>query len=332
MNDAAPACWALLDDQAAAVAAMIGRLLPEPLHVLGPQQARALLNSAPSADPITRLDHVEQLTVPTRSGTIAARLYRADDTPAGGAAPTLVYLHGGGFVLGTLDGCDELCRAIAAGSGWTVVSLDYRLAPENPYPAALHDCVDAYAWLTRSATDLGIDAGRIAVGGDSAGGNLAVALLLSLREQGGAPPVAQVLAYPAVDDTFSRASWTEFADAPLLGAAQGRWFWEQYTGVGHPGGDPLAAPMRAESLRGLPPALVLTAEVDPIRDDAEAYAQRLRAEGVAVSSTRYRGVFHGFFTEVGVFAQTTAAIDEVCRFLRELPRSRRLARGRGEPC
>ncbi|MEU4842315.1 alpha/beta hydrolase fold domain-containing protein [Nocardia testacea] len=131
-------------------------------------------------------------------------------------------------------------------------------------------------------------------------------------------PVAQVLAYPAVDDTFSKPSWSEFADAPLLGAAEGRWLWEQYVGAEHAGGDPYAAPMRAESLHGLPPALVITAEVDPIRDDAEAYAQRLRDEGVAVSSTRYTGVFHGFFTEVGVFTQTEQAIGEVCRHLRDL--------------
>ncbi|MFE6925352.1 alpha/beta hydrolase [Nocardia sp. NPDC057663] len=321
MNDDTPAWWDLLDDQAAAVARMIDQILQKPLHELGPEQARALVNSAPSAEPITLLDHVGQLTVPTRAGAIAARLYRADGTPPESAAPALVYLHGGGFVLGTLDGADDLCRAIAAGSGWTVVSLDYRLAPENPYPAALEDCIDAYTWLTRSAPELGIDPDRIAVGGDSAGGNLAAALCLHRREEGSALPVAQVLAYPAVDDTFTRPSWSDFADAPLLGAADARWFWEQYAGAGHPGGDYLAAPLRAESLRDLPPALVITAEVDPIRDDAEAYAQRLRGDGVAVTSTRYTGIFHGFFTEVAVFAQAKQAIDEVCQYLRELARS-----------
>ncbi|WP_306306703.1 alpha/beta hydrolase [Nocardia testacea] len=182
----------------------------------------------------------------------------------------------------------------------------------------MQDCVDAYAWLRRSAADLGIDPNRMAIGGDSAGGNLAVALCLYRRDKGRDLPVAQVLAYPAVDDTFSKPSWSEFADAPLLGAAEGRWLWEQYVGAEHAGGDPYAAPMRAESLHGLPPALVITAEVDPIRDDAEASAQRLRHEGVAVSSTRYTGVFHGFFTEVGVFTQTEQAIGEVCRHLRDL--------------
>ncbi|ONM49803.1 alpha/beta hydrolase [Nocardia donostiensis] len=321
MNYDAPAWWDLLDDQAAAVARMTKQILRKPLHELGPEQARTLVNSSPSTEPITPLDHVEQLTVPTRAGAIEARLYRANGATAGTAAPALVYLHGGGFVLGTLDGSDELCRAIAAGSGWTVVSFEYRLAPENPYPAALEDCGDAYAWLTRSAPELGIAPDRIAVGGDSAGGNLAAALCLHLREAGSTLPVAQVLAYPAVDDTFTRPSWSDFADAPLLGAADARWLWEQYVGAGHPGGDYLAAPMRAESLRDLPPALIITAEVDPIRDDAEAYAQRLRSDGVQVSSTRYTGVFHGFFTEVAVFAQAKQAIDEVCQYLRELART-----------
>ncbi|AHK31492.1 MULTISPECIES: alpha/beta hydrolase [Rhodococcus] len=317
MNDDAPAWWNLLDDQAQAVARMITHVLQKPIRELGPEQARALLNTASPAESITPLDHVEQLTVPTRAGSIRARLYRADGAGRDCNSPAIVYLHGGGFVLGTLDGADELCRAIAAGSGWTVVSLDYRLAPENPYPAALEDCLDAYAWLTRTAPELGIDPGRIAIGGDSAGGNLAAALCLH-RRGGHAPlPVTQVLAYPAVDGTFTTPSWSEFADAPLLSTADARWFWDQYVGPGHRADDHLAAPMRAESLRGLPSALILTAEVDPIRDDAEAYAARLQRDGVPVSLTRYTGVFHGFVTEIGAFAQTKQAIDEVCLHLRE---------------
>ncbi|MCW4353756.1 alpha/beta hydrolase [Hoyosella sp. YIM 151337] len=316
MNDDAPAWRNLLDDNAKAVAQMINRVLRKPIHELGAEQARALLNTGTTTEPITPLDHVEQLTVPTRAGSIPARLYRADGARADSVSPCLVYLHGGGFVLGTLDGADELCRAIAAGSGWTVVSLDYRLAPENPYPAALEDCLDAYAWLLRTAQTLGIDPAQIAVGGDSAGGNLAAALCLHRRDEDSPLPVTQVLAYPAVDGTFVARSWSEFADAPLLSTADARWLWDQYVGPGHRTDDHLAAPMRAESLRGLPPALILTAAVDPIRDDAEAYAARLRHDGVDVSLTRYAGVFHGFLTEVGVFAQTKQAIDEVCAHLR----------------
>ncbi|MCP2279602.1 alpha/beta hydrolase [Nocardia amikacinitolerans] len=313
MTDGTPRCWDLLDDHARAVATAIAAAVPASLRELGPDLARTLLATRPADQPITPIDVVEPMRIPTRAGEIGARLYRRNPS---GLAPALLYLHGGGFVLGTLDGVDELCRAIAARSGWAVLSLEYRLAPENPYPAALEDAVDAFAWLHESATGLGIDPGTIAVGGDSAGGNLAAALCLVQRDGGGPMPAAQVLAYPAVDDRFARDSWTEFADAPLLTAADAKWSYEQYVGADRRvPADVLAAPMRAESLRGLPPALVVTAEVDPIRDDAEAYAARLEAEGVPATVIRYDGVFHGFFTEVGVFAQTGRAIDAVCEFL-----------------
>lgn len=311
-----PSWWALLDPQAAAVAATIHRSGIEPLREMGAEKARTLMNSDRPQDSSTFAGVVTDLTVPTRAGTIPARLYRADTAPVAG--PALVYFHGGGFVLGTLNGVDGLCRALAAGSGWAVLSVDYRLAPENPYPSALEDCIDGYAWLARVAPELGLDPEWIAVAGDSAGGNLAAALCLHRRENGEELPVAQVLAYPAVDDRFLTPSWSEFADAPLLSAADARWCWEQYVGVGHAGGEALAAPMRAESLRGLPPALIITAQVDPIRDDAEAFARRLRSEGVQVALTRYAGVFHGFLSEVETFAQARAGVGEVCRFLRDL--------------
>jgi acetyl esterase len=319
MNDNAPIWWNLLDDDARSAARMIGHVLTKSVRELGAEQARMLLNTVTSSEPMTALDHVEPLTVPTRAGAVRARLYRSNGG-LDGDRPALIYLHGGGFVLGTLDGVDELCRAIAAGSGWTVVSLDYRLAPEHPYPAALEDCLDAYAWLARTATEFGIDPGQIAVGGDSAGGNLAAALCLHRRDEGSSLPVTQVLAYPAVDGTFSSPSWSEFADAPLLGTADARWFWNQYLGLGHRTDDHLAAPMRAKSLCGLPATLILTAEVDPIRDDAEAYAARLRRDGVPVSLTRYAGVFHGFITEIGTFAQAKRAVDEICLHLRGVAR------------
>ena len=280
MAEHEPSWWALLDPQAAAVAATIRRSSARPLRELGPKKARALMNSDRPQNSSTFAGVVTDLAVPTRAGTVAARLYSADGTAV--PRPTLVYLHGGGFVLGTLDGVDDLCRAVAAGSGWSVLSVDYRLAPEDPYPSALEDCIDAYAWLAQAAPELGLDTEWVAVAGDSAGGNLAAALCLHRRENKEELPVAQILAYPAVDDRFSTPSWSEFADAPLLSAADARWCWEQYVGIGHAGGEALAAPMRAESLRGLPPALVITAQVDPLRDDGEAFARRLRSEGVPV--------------------------------------------------
>ncbi|MFJ8128488.1 alpha/beta hydrolase [Streptomyces hydrogenans] len=318
MNEAKPPYWERLDPDARSAARFVAETLAKPLRELGADAARELLATPPSEQPLTPLDQVECLTLAARSGELRARLYHPDGPPpAAGPRPTLVYLHGGGFVLGTLDGVDEVCRAIAARSGWAVFSPEYRLAPENPYPAALDDCFDAFAWLRRSAPGLGLDADTIAVGGDSAGGSLAAALCLKLRDLGLAQPVSQVLVYPAVDDTFTAASWTECADAPLLTSENARWFWEQYLGPDHAGeADPYAAPMHAASLRGLPPALVLTAEVDPLRDDAEAYAERLRRDDVEVTLTRYAGVFHGFFTEVGVFAKTDEAITQVARHLR----------------
>ncbi|GAA3894684.1 alpha/beta hydrolase [Streptomyces gulbargensis] len=318
MNEAKPPYWERLDPDARSVARFVAETLKRPVRELGAEAARKLLATPPHEQPLTPLDQVESLTLATRSGQLRARLYHPDGPPpAAGPRPALVYLHGGGFVLGTLDGVDEVCRAIAARSGWAVFSLEYRLAPENPYPAALDDCFDAFAWLRRSAPGLGLDRHTIAVGGDSAGGNLAAALCLKLRDLGLARPAAQVLVYPAVDDAFATASWTEFADAPVLTSGDARWFWEQYIGPDHAGEvDHYAAPMRAASLRDLPPALVLTAEVDPLRDDAEAYAERLRRDGVEVTLTRCAGVFHGFFTEVGVFARTDEAIAQVARHLR----------------
>ncbi|MBA0126516.1 alpha/beta hydrolase [Haloechinothrix sp. YIM 98757] len=317
MTEPIPSSWELLDADALLAAQAMAEALPTPVRELGARAARELLASTPSDRPLTPLDRVEAVAVPTRSGHVRARLYHPPGSPAAGPRPALLYLHGGGFVLGTLDGVDEVCRAVAARSGWAVLSLQYRLAPEHPYPSALEDTLDTLAWLRESALDRGIDPDMIAVGGDSAGSNLAAALCLHLRDHGLPTPVSQVLVYPPVDDRFSTPSWTQFADAPLLTTADARWLWEQYIGPGHVGrADQYAAPMKAESLHGLPPALILTAEVDPLRDDAEAYAERLRRDGVPITAIRHSGVFHGFFTEVGVFTKTEAAIDDVVRHLR----------------
>ncbi|ATW51790.1 alpha/beta hydrolase [Streptomyces peucetius] len=322
MTKPLPPSWERLDADALLVAQAITEALTTPLRELGARAARELLASTPSDRPLTPLDRVEAVTVPTRSGPLRARLYHPPGSRTKDLRPALLYFHGGGFVLGTLDGVDEVCRALAARSGWAVLSLEYRLAPEHPYPAALEDALDALAWLRESALDSGIDPDMIGVGGDSAGGNLAAALCLHVRDHGRPLPVSQVLVYPAVDDRFATPSWTRFADAPLLTAADARWLWEQYIGAHKGGVDRYAAPMKAASLRGLPPALVLTAEVDPLRDDAEAYAERLRHDGVPTASIRHSGVFHGFFTEVGVFARTDAAIDDVVRHLRGIAAGR----------
>lgn len=306
--------WSLLDPEARAAALALAMTISAPVSELGPTAARKLLETPAAIAPTTPISVNENLGVPTRDGEVRARLYRdnyAQDSPA------LLYLHGGGFVLGTLNGVDELCRAISARSGWTVISLEYRLAPEHPYPAALQDTVDTFAWIRSAAHTLGVDPKVVAVAGDSAGGNLAAALCLACRAAGGPMPTAQILIYPAVDNEFSRPSWSEFANAPLLTREDAQWFFRQYVGTSRlDPPDPLAAPMHATSLRQLPPALVLTAEVDPLRDDAEAYAARLADDGIPTVAIRYGGVFHGFVPEIGLFPQAQRAIDDICQYLR----------------
>lgn len=300
----------LLDAEATQVAALLATALPSPLHTLGVEGVRAFAAPQPPTRTTPMAVVREHL-----AGEPAVRIreYRPAE---GGTTPAVLYVHGGGFTVGSLDGVDELCRRIAAQAECAVFSLEYRLAPENPYPAALDDVRAAWAWLVDNAASLGIDPDRVAVAGDSAGGGLVAALCLDLRERGINQPVLQVLAYPAVDDSFVRPSWTEFENAPLLGTADAKWFWCQYVGEAGVAPDVLAAPMRASSLAGLAPAHVVTAEVDPLRDDAEAYAARLADEGVAVTMQRYAGVFHGFFTEVETYTQARQAVSDACAQLR----------------
>jgi acetyl esterase len=302
---------ALLDREAAQMAEVLASVLPHPLHTLGLAGVRAF--TAPQPPPrTTPMAAVREHR--TDEAGVRVREYRPRERLS---SPAVLYLHGGGFTVGSLDGVDELCRRIAAQADCAVFSVEYRLAPEHPYPAALDDVRAAHGWLMDNATDLGIDPNRVAVAGDSAGAGLAASLCLDLRSRGHAQPVLQLLVYPGVDDSFERPSWTEFADAPLLGTEDARWFLRQYIGESCVAPDELAAPMRASSLAGLAPAHVITAEVDPLRDDAEAYADRLSAEGVVVTRQRYRGVFHGFFTEVETYATARRAVADACDRLRE---------------
>jgi acetyl esterase len=308
----------LLDDEAARMAALLADALPKPLHTLGLDGVRAF--AAPqSPSRTTKVAVVRD----HRAGDPSVRIreYRPVE---GKTVPAVLYIHGGGFTVGSLDGVDELCRRIAVLADCAVFSVEYRLAPENVYPSALQDVRAAWAWLLEQADPLGVDPERMAVAGDSAGAGLAASLCLDLRERGSRQPIMQVLAYPAVDDSFDRPSWAEFADAPLLGSDDAKWFWRQYVGDAGVAPDALAAPMRAVSLAELAPAHVITAEVDPLRDDAEAYAERLAAEGVCVTSVRYKGVFHGFFTEVETFTQARQAVSDACRRLQ--------AAFEGRPC
>ncbi|MFJ9180639.1 alpha/beta hydrolase [Streptomyces sp. NPDC102360] len=318
----APGWRTLLDPESLQAADFLAEVLPKPLHTLGLDGVRKF--TAPQPPPrITQVASVaeEDATWTDPGGvshSVPVRVYRPHEPGTESAAlPCLLYFHGGGFTVGSLDGVDEVCRLFSVCAGCVVVSVDYRLAPEHRFPAAVDDTRAAHGWLVENAAALGVDSDRIAVAGDSAGGGLAAALCLDLRERGLPQPVLQVLVYPAVDNTFDRPSWTEFVDAPLLGTADAQWFLRQYVGDEGVAPSPLLTPLQAPRLAGLASAHVVTAEVDCLRDDAEAYARRLEAEGVPVRFRRCPGVFHGFFTEIGTFTKAAEAVTDVCGALRE---------------
>ena len=226
--------------------------------------------------------------------------------------PVFVVFHGGGWVIGSVDHFDVIARQVANASGAIVVSVDYGLAPEHPYPVPLDDCRRALEWAVEHAYELGGDASRVAVGGDSAGGNLAaVCALLSPT-----PLALQVLIYPVCDCDFGTGSYISNGEGYLLDAEQMRWFFDCYTGGKTDPTDWRISPLRAPDLSRVAPALVITAEYDPLRDEGEAYAERLRAAGVAVEHRRYDGMIHGFFGLSGAFDASRDAIDVVASALR----------------
>ena len=238
---------------------------------------------------------VEETAVPGAAGPLRARVYR----PSKGAPiGTVLWIRGGGFVLGSLE-TDRIAAPLALASGCAVVSFEYRLAPEHPFPAAIDDCDAVLRWVAEHAPALGGRAGRIAVGGDSAGGNLAAALALIARDRGGPELALQVLLYPMIARRFDGASRRDPEMAALARAEANEWFWQQYLGD-RDGSDPRACPLCAETLAGLPPALVLTAEYDVLRDEGEAYAERLERAGVPVEVRRFAGMHHAFAESPGL--------------------------------
>lgn len=234
-----------------------------------------------------------QLDLPGRN--IAARLYLPEGS--GEPMPLVLYYHGGGWVICSLETHDALCRALARESGIAVLSIDYRLAPETPFPGPLDDCYDALTWACAHAGDLGIDANRIAVAGDSAGGNLAAAVAIRARDENGPALRHQLLIYPVTDIDFETASYREHGgDKSFLSTSMMQWFWRHYLGDGGDGDvSPLAAPLRHSRLAGLPPATIIVAEYDVLRDEGLAYGAALRAAGVAVETETAHGMIHGFF-------------------------------------
>jgi acetyl esterase len=303
-----------LHPEARALLEMMDAQGAPPLETQDPVEARGtllepmkLLGGEPD-----ELSRVENLFAPGPGGDVPVRLYASEP---GGLRPALVYFHGGGWVLGNLDMYDAVCRALAKESGAVVISVDYRLAPEHKFPAAVDDCHAATVWVAANAEKLGIDARRIAVGGDSAGGNLATVVAMRCRDAGGPTLAAQVLIYPVTDvSTFETGSHRESGEGYFLTRAAMEWFTGHYLASADQKRHPEASPLLAPNLSGLPPALVITAEFDPLRDEGEAYAQRLKQAGVPVTVTRYPGMIHGFVSMRGVLSGGRQAIQEAAKF------------------
>jgi acetyl esterase len=276
-----------LHPQAVSLLALMEANGDPPLDSGTPEQARATRAARlrPPTEDVHRISDLD-------AGGVPARLYRPNDRPGLGL---LVYLHGGGWVIGDLESHDNVCRSLANGSGHAVLSVDYRLAPEHPFPAGLEDCVAALRWAHEHAAELGCRPDRLAIGGDSAGANLAAVV----ANIGVAPLAFQLLVYPVTDCTRSCPSYDDNAEGYFLTKRAMGWFIDHYLsgGQGRPD-DPRVSPLFASdtALAGGPPALVITAEYDPLRDEGDAYAARLQAAGVPTSHVRFGGMFHGFFS------------------------------------
>ncbi len=266
-------------------------------------------------EPAPALSRIEDIAIPGPAGPIPARVY--DSAGRGGPArPALAYFHGGGWVQGDLETHHGLCARIAEGSGVIVVAVDYRLAPESKFPAAVDDCLAAYRWLRERGGEIGADPARIAVGGDSAGGNLSAVVSQLAASEGLPGPACQVLIYPGIDFVRSTASHAELEDAYVIPRDRIQWYAEQYLRSEADRDDPRASPIRARDLRGQPPALVITAGFDPLRDEGHAYAERLRAAGVDVRYHEYPGQIHAFVSLTKVIPDGLTATREVADYLR----------------
>ena len=286
---------------------------PRPIEALSVAEARARggsVNAAPALAPEVVAD-VRDLVIDTLP-PIPARLYR----PRSGMLPLLVCFHGGGWVVGSVAVSDPFCRALANASGCAVVSVEYRLAPEDRFPAAADDAYAATRWSADHAADLGIDASRIAVGGSSAGGNLAAVVALMARERGTPSIAFQLLHVPVVDHDFDTPSYRANGAGFGLTLKGMRWFWDLYAPDPKMRDEPYASPLRAKDLSGLPPAHVVTAECDPLRDEGKAYAMRLQRAGVAATYVEYPGMVHGFTGMAMSIPMGRTAIDDMGAALR----------------
>lgn len=289
-----------------------------PTHTLSPEQARAGMRAQVPlvSGPLAELARVDDREIPGRAGKVLLRIY----TPIGsGPFAGVVYFHGGGFVLGDLDTHDPLCRQIAARAGAVVCAVQYRLAPEHPFPAAIEDAESAGRWFLAHAEGLGVDARRLFIMGDSAGGTLATVTAMALRDQRSPSVRGQVLIYPITDHVEAGSpSYDAFGEGYGLTREDMRWFIRHYAGGPAHATDPRVCPLRMPTLRGQPPAFVLTAEYDILRDEGERYVDRLREDGVDVTAERAAGLHHGFIRLLGVLEESGQWIDRIAAWMRRI--------------
>ena len=289
-----------------------------PYYAVPPHVARRIYRDTRSAvsPPAPAVAEARLMVIPGPGGAIAMRAYRPEGAPPSEALPALMFFHGGGWVIGDLDTHDVVCRQLANGARCAVFSVDYRKSPEHPFPGAVEDCVAATQHVAREAKALGIDASRIGVGGDSAGGNLSAVVALHARDHGGPALCFQLLVYPATDQTFSHPSMARNGEGYLLTRAAMQYFRGHYLPDPKDWRDWRASPLAAKSLAGLPPAHVVTAGFDPLVDEGRAYAERLAAEGNEVSYLDYPDMIHGFLLMGGVLDTARAAVDDCAARLR----------------
>jgi acetyl esterase len=317
-----------LDSDAQAVVDQVVAAGIPPINTLVPQNARMLPDIAQAAmgvlgssltsrtvtpfpEPVSAIAHQ---VIPSNGRSVVLRVYTPNGT---GPFPVLVYTHGGGFVIFDLDTYDATCRALCNAAECVVVSVGYHQAPEHPFPAAPEDAFAAYLWVLNNAASINGDPSRIAVGGESAGGNLATVTALQARDKGVKLPIFQLLVYPMTNAAFDTPSYQEHADAKPLNKPLMQWFWGHYLASPADAANPYVSPLRAASLSGLPPALVITAEVDPLRSEGEAYAMRLREAGVPVVHKHYTGVMHEFFSMPAVIDKAKEAVNDAAKALKQ---------------